>query len=281
MRVQLEQVTKGQRQGALPVTDLSFETGHATLEIAETEQRPTVLGLLASGRMRAESGAVLIDGKRDTRSLRRRVALVDAPDVSAPEPNVSVTGVVAEELMFARWRSGPATARRWLREQGLGDVSRIPMSNLEPAARVRILCELALLRSGVEGIVLVSPDRHGGDPHAWWDIAIEIAERDVAVLVLAGIASRSVLFTPRPPAVRPPGTVLVPNHEGRHSAAAPDEQAEEVQGPTEALDAVGGREQEQGPAQDPDRVEDQDRDRGQEPGTDRERPERAPEDGAP
>ncbi|WP_179954743.1 hypothetical protein [Georgenia wutianyii] len=220
MRVQLEQVTKGQRQDALPVTDLSFETGHATLEIAETEQRPTVLGLLASGRMRQESGSVLIDGKRDRRSLRRRVALVDAPDVSAPEPNVSVTGVVAEELMFARWRSGPASARRWLREQGLGDTVRLPMSNLEPAARVRILCELALLRNGVEGIVLVSPDRHGGDPHAWWDIAIEIAERDIAVLVLAGIASRTVLFTPRPPAARLPEPDRSTSHEGRHAATA-------------------------------------------------------------
>ncbi|CAH0194815.1 hypothetical protein SRABI128_01598 [Microbacterium sp. Bi128] len=58
-----------------------------------------------------------------------------------------------------------------------------------------MLLELAALRRGVEGLVLVAPDRHGGEPGAWWRIAEEFAERGYAVLVIAGEASRTTLDT--------------------------------------------------------------------------------------
>ncbi|MCR2764818.1 hypothetical protein NQ152_14995 [Microbacterium sp. zg.B48] len=193
MRVQLNAVAKAEREHALPVTSVLFETGRSTFGFAETEQRPTVLGLLASGRMHADTGEVLIDGRADPAALRRRVALVDAPDISAPEPNVAVVAVVAEELMFAGHRSGPVSARRWLKEQSMSEVAGRPFSNLEPPQRLRLLCELAALRKGVEGLVLVSPDRHGGDPRVWWGLADEFAGRGMAVLVIAGEASRLVL----------------------------------------------------------------------------------------
>ncbi len=45
----------------------------------------------------------------------------------------------------------------------------------------------------MEGLVLVSPDRHGGEPAAWWDLAEEYASRGYAVLVIAGRASHSAL----------------------------------------------------------------------------------------
>ncbi|GAA1921186.1 hypothetical protein GCM10009775_12070 [Microbacterium aoyamense] len=159
----------------------------------ETEQRPTVLGLLASGRLRPSAGEVAIDGRVDAASLRRRVALVDAPDVSDPDPNVLVAGVVAEELMFAGRRSDPIAARRWLAGRGFDELASVPISSVDPAARLRILCELAALREGVEGIVLVSPDRHGGEPAVWWGLAEELAERGLAVLVIAGRASQTAL----------------------------------------------------------------------------------------
>lgn len=190
MKVELRAAAKGR---ALPETSLSFESGRAVLACAETEQRPTVLGLLSSGRMRPASGTVEIDGRTDAASLRRRVALVDAPDVSDPDPNVLVAGVVAEELMFAGRRSDPLAARRWLDALGLGDLALTPISTVEPAVRVRILCELAALRPGVDGIVLVSPDRHGGEPSVWWRIAEEFAGRGLAVLVIAGRASQTAL----------------------------------------------------------------------------------------
>ena len=193
MRIELRGVSKGRAERALPETSLTFETGRVTLAVAETEQRPTVLGLLASGRMRADTGEVLLDGRKDAAGIRRRVALVDALEVSEPAPAVTVASVVAEELMFAGASPNPFAARRWLDDLGLGELAGTPIGNIEPAARIRILLELAALRKGVEGIVLTSPDRHGGEPQNWWRVATEFAERGYAVLAIAGRASQSVL----------------------------------------------------------------------------------------
>ncbi|WJS91018.1 hypothetical protein [Microbacterium testaceum] len=193
MRVVLNAVAKGRAHSALPETSTSYETGRATLVVAETEQRPTVLGLVASGRMKIDSGTVTLDGRSDSSGIRRRVALVDAPVVSEPESNVTVTGVVAEELMFAGHAPNPFSAARWLEGIGLESLANVAIGNVEPAARVRLLLELAALRKDVEGLVLVAPDRHGGEPLAWWRIAEEFAERGYAVLVVAGHASRTMI----------------------------------------------------------------------------------------
>ena len=193
MEVIATAVSKGRRGQALPETSLTYRTGEARLVSAETEQRPTVLGLIASGRMHPDTGTVTIDGRADAGSLRRRVALVDAPEVSDPAPNVTVFTVVSEELMFAGRPSGPLAASSWLHENDLADRSRVPIADIAPTDRLRLLLELTVLRRGVEGIVLVSPDRHGGDPHRWWSLAEEFAGRGLAVLVIAGEASGTVL----------------------------------------------------------------------------------------
>ena len=196
MRVRLDQVEKGRRGEALAGASLTFRSGRATLAVAETEQRPTVLGLIASGRMKPDAGRVVLDDDEDRRArgaLRRRTALVDAPDVSEPAPNIAVAGVVAEELMFAGLASDPVSARRWLDDHGLRSSSRLPIADLAPAHRLRILLELAAARPGVDGLVLVSPDRHGGDPVQWWRLAQEFASRGFAVLVIAGEAAASAL----------------------------------------------------------------------------------------
>lgn len=215
MRVRLEKVSKGRRGEALPETTLAYRSGRATLAVAETEQRPTVLGLIAAGRMRPDTGSVALDDAADRRAvgaLRRRAALVDAPDVSDPAPNIAVAGVVAEELMFAGRPSDPLSARRWLETQGLRSSARLPIGDLAPAHRLRLLLELAALRPGVDALVLVSPDRHGGDPAQWWALAEEFAARGLAVLVIAGAAASSALTgsaeaaparPPRPSRVRP------------------------------------------------------------------------------
>jgi len=108
VRVELAGVAKGP---ALPPTTLEFVTGELTLAEAETSERPTVLGLVASGRMRPARGEVRIDRRVDAARLRREVALVDAPRVSEPPPGVTLAAVVAEELMFAGRCSATTTPR--------------------------------------------------------------------------------------------------------------------------------------------------------------------------
>ncbi|MCP2370597.1 hypothetical protein BJ978_001273 [Agromyces terreus] len=193
MRIDLHNVSKGRRGLALPATTIGFESGRATLTRAETEQRPTVLGLMAAGRMRPDTGTVTVDGRADASAIRRRVALVDAPGVSDPAPDVTVAGVAAEELMFAGIPSHPVSVSNWLHDLGLAASARVPIANVAPRDRLRLLTELAILRDGVEGLVLVSPDRHGGDPIAWWELARTLADRGFAVLVIAGDASAAAI----------------------------------------------------------------------------------------
>jgi hypothetical protein len=193
MRVELRNVSKGPRKEALPLTSLTFSAGQPVLALAETEQRPTVLGLIASGRMASDTGTVAIDGAADAASLRHRVALVDAPAVSDPAPNVTVAAVTAEELMFAGRAASPLAVRRWLEANDFTDVARTPIADVTPSRRVRLLLELTALRKGVEGMVLVAPDRHGGSPAHWWEVVDEFASRGFAMLVIAGAAAAAVL----------------------------------------------------------------------------------------
>ncbi|WP_433675756.1 hypothetical protein [Microbacterium gorillae] len=198
LRIELIGVTKGSdRSPILAATTVGYATGEAVLVEAETEQRPTVLGLIASGRMKPDAGDVLINGRHKPRELRRKVALIDAPDVSDPDPDVITVGVVAEELMYAGFPSNPISARKWMSEHGFGDLTMTPIGSVEPSRRVRLLTELASQREGVEGLVIVSPDRHGGRPQTWWAVAEEFARRDFAVLVIAGRASWQVLHEDR------------------------------------------------------------------------------------
>ncbi|WP_448811521.1 hypothetical protein [Agromyces bauzanensis] len=193
MRIELRGVGKGRRTPVLAPTTFGFESGRATLARAETEQRPTVLGLLAAGRMRPDTGSVTIDGRVDAAAIRRAIALVDAPGVSDPAPNVTVAGVAAEELMFAGLPSNPVSVARTLDDLGLREAARVPIATADPIVRLRLLTELAILRDGVEGLVLVSPDRHGGDPIEWWSLARGLADRGLAVLVIAGDASAAAI----------------------------------------------------------------------------------------
>lgn len=190
MDVTLEQVAAG---SALPPTDAALASGEASLVVVETEQRPTVLGLVAAGRMVPSAGRVLLDGVEDRRGLRSRVALVDAPRASDPDPAVPLAGVLAEELALAGVPGGARSVRGWAAQLGVAGLLDVPIADVPPATRTRVLAELAILRDDVEALVLVSPDRHGGDPRDWWALARGIADRGFAVLVLAGAAAARVL----------------------------------------------------------------------------------------
>lgn len=196
MLITLTEVTKGPKNSALPPTTLEFRSRAITIVPAETERRPTVLGLIASGRMRPDSGRVQINHQTDYSRMRRRIALVDALGVSEPAGDVTVAEVVAEELMFAGRFGHPRAVTRVLADLGLADLARSNMADVAPDARIRLLTELAVLRTDVQALVITSPDRHGGDPLGWSTVAADLAVRGYAVLVIAGeAAARAVAGT--------------------------------------------------------------------------------------
>jgi hypothetical protein len=202
MKVVLSKVQKKGDGAGLPPTSLDYESGVATLVEVETAKRPTVLALIAGGRMRPDSGAIMVSDLASGRSatgpagqaeLRAAVAIVDAPDVSEPVGDLRVDYVVQEELLFAERPASRHAALEALEELDAIDYARSTMESLPTAVRVHLLAELAVLRPGIEALILTSPDRHGGDPLEWWAIAEDLADRGFAVLVLAGAASAAVL----------------------------------------------------------------------------------------
>jgi len=204
MQVTLDNVRVGDGPAAtLPSTSLSFGPGIPTVFAVDSEQRPTVLSLVASGRMRVDAGTVT------PANLRSRTALVDTPLVAEPPAELRGVAVVREELTFAGVRT---SAARFLRERGLADYVRKPFGSIPPLPRLSLLLDLALLRPGVEGIVITSPERHGVEVADWWHLAREIAARDIAVLVITDKASLdAVALLPHPEAA---GAGTVPLFEG-------------------------------------------------------------------
>jgi hypothetical protein len=209
IRVTVDAAGVGTGQAAaLPPVSTWFGSGAAAVLATEGGARPTVVSLVASGRMKLSTGSVTAtrvedDGAERTlspRALRRAIALVDTPLVADHSDDVSVASVIREELALAKGRSwGPRPAESTLRR---------PFGSLEAAERLRLLLDLAVRRPGVEALVITSPERHGGDPAAWWRVARETAARGMAVLVVTDAAT--VAHLERLPHPQPVGPDAVP-----------------------------------------------------------------------
>jgi len=178
---------------ALPPVSLDARPGAVTVVATEGGQRPTVLSLVASGRMALDAGTV--------DAPRKRIALVDTPTVAEHPDDVRVAAVVREELAFAGRRG---TARE-LERLGLAAWARRPFGALPTRDRIRLLVDLALRRPGVDTLVVTSPERHGGDPAAWFRVLREVAARGATVLVVTDHATRDAL-----PDIPFPGADAVP-----------------------------------------------------------------------
>jgi hypothetical protein len=178
---------------ALPPVSLHARPGVVTVVATEGGQRPTVLSLVAGGRMAVDAGTV--------EAPRRRIGLVDTPTVAEHPDDVRVAAVVREELALA----GRHGTRRELERLGLAAWGRRPFGALPAADRIRLLTDLALSRPGVDALVVTSPERHGGDPSAWFRVLRERAARGTTVLVVTDHATRDAL-----PDLPAPGADAVP-----------------------------------------------------------------------
>ncbi len=169
---------------AVPALTESTPAGEVTVVAVEGDDRPMHVSLLLAGRLRADSGVVELDGRDDPDALRRRVALVDTPMVAEPDAGLAVRLVVAEELQFAGRPARRADVDALLRRHGIADAAREPFRALPTAARIRLLAELALARPGVDALVVTSPERHGGDPAAWYPHLAALAAVGRTIVVI-------------------------------------------------------------------------------------------------
>lgn len=171
------------RRGTLlEPTTLELRPGTPTLLPVAPQPGHAALPLVLAGRLAPTGGRVELDGRDDPALRRHAVALVDVPSVNEPDAGLPVGTVVGEELALAEQPASPAAVSRWLEGHGVGS-RHLLFSELDPDLRTRVLAELAVARPHVRYAVLAEPERHGGDPAAWWSLAHDLADRGLGVLV--------------------------------------------------------------------------------------------------
>ncbi|WP_224388712.1 ATP-binding cassette domain-containing protein [Pseudonocardia sp. ICBG1293] len=204
----------------LAPTSLRAVPGSVLLVAGSPGSGHTALALALAGRMRPDHGTVTLDGDDDPRRLRRAVAVVDTPGVSEPEPVLPLRTVVGEELAMAGRGTTPRAVAEWLGARGAQTWVRSRFEDVPAAVRIGLMTALAASRPGIRVLVLTAPDRHGGTPVTWWQVASEHARAGFAVVVTCTEGSAALLGVP---AVRlgggDPGAVTEPP--GRH--ARPDD----------------------------------------------------------
>jgi alpha-D-ribose 1-methylphosphonate 5-triphosphate synthase subunit PhnL len=178
----------GVRVDARPVpllepTTLAVRSGERLLVAGEPGHGHTALALALAGRLHVDSGHVELDGDRSGRRLRRAVALVDVPGVSEPDQVLPLQTVVAEELAMAGRSTRHGAVRTFLSERGLDRFAAQRLEAVPADVRTGVLTEIAASRAGVLVLVLTVPDRFGGDPQDWWQLAGEYASAGYAVVV--------------------------------------------------------------------------------------------------
>ena len=174
-------------------TSLAARKGEVTVVAGDPGPAATTLALALGGRVRLDDGSITCNGDPEPHVRRRRVALVDVPGVTEPEPGLPIEVVVGEELALAGLPSRRADIRAFLRERGAEERSSQRWESLEPSEHVRWLAEITAQREDVTAVVLTSPDRWGGSPHAWHGVARVLADQGLVVVVLATHSSVRLL----------------------------------------------------------------------------------------
>ena len=192
----LDEATIGAGLGAVvPALSLTVAPGAPTVIAVETDERPLLVSMLLGGRIKADSGHVLIDGRGDDDALRAAVALVDTPFVAEPPAEIPLALVIAEEFSFSSRPSSSRDVLDFLRRHGVAEYARLPVRSLPPVDRIRLLTELAVSRPQVSAIVLTSPERHGTDPARWYGLLEQVAERGIAVAIVTDEPTAALLLT--------------------------------------------------------------------------------------
>jgi len=88
-------------------------------------------------------------------------------------------------MAMAGLRASRRAVRKWLQGQGIADLAEHRIDEIPAAVRTRVLAGLAACRDGVRFLVLVLPERLGGQPSSWMSTATALADIGFGVLVTA------------------------------------------------------------------------------------------------
>jgi hypothetical protein len=176
-------------------TSLTAVPGRVTLVAGDPGPGHVALALALGGRAPLAEGEVRLDGDPGEELRRRHVALVDVPDVTAPEDAVSVRSAVAEQLALAGRPASRAATRAFLEGHGVED-GRGRFEGLAPSERTLLLMEVAASRAATRVLVVAAPDRFGGHPRSWHAAAERLAAEGLTVVALVTHATARQLAVP-------------------------------------------------------------------------------------
>ncbi|WP_425862675.1 ABC transporter ATP-binding protein [Arthrobacter sp. TWP1-1] len=166
----------GRRHTLLPATTLEARRSEVLLIQADGQERRTALALALTGRMKPSTGSVSLGHDASLAGLRRRSAIIDAPDVNAPENHLTVRSLASEDLALVPFKFRDRTRpTAWLVKHGFRDILGQWIEELAPARLLQLQLELALTNRDVDVVVVDSPDRHTADTTAWLPLLEQLA----------------------------------------------------------------------------------------------------------
>lgn len=175
---------RGHHALILNPTSLQAAPGEVTVVVGSTQEARTALALILTDRLRPSEGAVEVEGPS---RLRSRSALVDAPEISAPGPEMRVIDLATEELALSP-TSPPwglrRRARAWLEANGFAEIEEDYLEQLAGPELVRLQAGLALVDENVDVVVVDAPDRRAGEG-AWLQPLEELAAEHPQLVIVA------------------------------------------------------------------------------------------------
>ena len=184
---------RGTHEPFVQGVDFVAPGGEVTVVAVDPGAAQAALALAIGGRVDLMTGALTIGGTAERATLQTRTRLVDVPDVTAPEDALPLEAVIAEELALAERPSSRRDVRDFLADRDLTAMSNRRWESLPPGRRTRLLLELGSWHPRVRVVVLVGPDRHGGDPHEWFEAARALTASGLTVVVLCAPATAATL----------------------------------------------------------------------------------------
>lgn len=166
----------GRHHTLLPATTIEARRSEVLLIQADGQERRTALALALTGRMKPSAGTVSIGHDASLAALRRRSAIIDAPEVNAPENHLTVKSLASEDLALVPFKFRDRTRpTAWLVKHGFRDILDEWIEALEPTRLLQLQLELALANRDIDVVVVDSPDRHTADTSAWLPLLEQLA----------------------------------------------------------------------------------------------------------
>ncbi|MCU6479837.1 ABC transporter ATP-binding protein [Arthrobacter sp. A2-55] len=184
----------GRHHTLLPATSLEASRAQVMLVQADGQERRTALALALTGRMKPSSGTVVLGHDHAMAALRKRSAIIDSPEVNAPENHLTVRSLVSEDLALVPFKFRDRTRpTAWLVKHGFRDILDKWVEELEPNRLLHLQLELALADHDVDLLVVDSPDRHTADASAWLPLLEQAAAGLIGHAHDAGLPPREVI----------------------------------------------------------------------------------------